>query len=109
MFETRLEQELAEAGRRIEALLEDRSRVIAAAESSNVDDEHDPEGATIAFEREQLAALIARAETTRQEVQDALDRVADGSFGICAVCDRPIDPARLDARPWASTCVGCVP
>ncbi len=78
-----------------------------ASRDSNADDEHDAEGATIAFERSQVDALVRQAEAHLEEITAALERVADGSYGICAVCGKPIDPARLDARPVARTCVGC--
>ena len=46
--------------------------VVDASESSNADDEHDPEGATIAFERSQLAAQLALARAGVAEVDEAL-------------------------------------
>ena len=42
----------------IDALTREFDEVVAASRSSNADDEHDPEGATIAFERQQVAALL---------------------------------------------------
>ena len=73
------------------------------------DDEHDPEGQTIAYERSQLAALTAHGLTQLGEVEAALQRVAEGTYGTCEVCGRPIDPARLEARPTARTCVEHAP
>ncbi len=79
--------------------------LIEASRDSNADDEHDPEGQTIAFERAQLAAITDQAREHLDEVEAALDRVVDGTYGICQVCREPIDPARLQARPTARTCV----
>lgn len=42
-----------------------------------------------------------------REVQQALRRVGDGSFGVCQSCDEPISTKRLDAIPWAKYCVTC--
>lgn len=42
-----------------------------------------------------------------REVQQALLRVEDGSFGVCQSCDEPISTKRLDAIPWAKYCVAC--
>jgi RNA polymerase-binding transcription factor DksA len=41
------------------------------------------------------------------EVEDALDRIADGSYGTCSACRRPIFVERLLALPTATSCVGC--
>ena len=103
----RLEDERARTTERLERLRGDFLGVVDASRDSNADDEHDPEGATIAFERSQVEALVRQAEVHLEEVAAALERVADGSYGICAVCGKPIDPARLEARPVARTCVGC--
>jgi len=42
---------------------------------------------------------------TLEEVGDALQRIDDGSYGTCAVCEEPIEPARLQAVPWAQYCL----
>jgi len=42
-----------------------------------------------------------------REVQAALRRVQHGSYGVCAACEEPISPKRLDAVPWAKFCVKC--
>jgi len=41
------------------------------------------------------------------EVQIALRRIATGTFGICVDCDENINPKRLAALPWASSCIAC--
>jgi DnaK suppressor protein len=78
-----------------------------ASRSSNADDEHDPEGTTIAYERAQLTAVLAATRRRIGELEVALQRLASGSYGVCEVCGQPIPAARLDARPTARTCVGC--
>ena len=80
---------------------------MAASRSSNADDEHDPEGATIAFERQQLAALLDQARRRLADVEAALERRAAGRYGVCENCGRPIAPERLAARPAARTCIDC--
>ena len=76
-------------------------------ESSNADDEHDPEGATIAFERTQLSVQIANARAAVDEVEVALARAREGTYGTCQSCGQPIGAARLEARPAATTCITC--
>ena len=102
-----LEQMRADTVAQIAALTAEFDAVVAASASSNADDEHDPEGATIAFERQQLVALLDQARRRLTDVDAALERVAAGEYGRCEVCARPIAPARLRARPTARTCVGC--
>jgi DnaK suppressor protein len=85
----------------------DHARLIEAAQASNADDEHDPEGATIAFEREQLTAMLTRARQTKVELELALTDVDRGSYGVCERCERPIDPARLEVRPHTRLCIDC--
>ena len=102
-----LERERDEVTRRLAALTEDYEGVVAASRDTNADDEHDPEGATIAFERAQVDAMVREARHHLAEIDAALVRVADGSYGICEVCGQPIPSGRLEARPTSRTCVGC--
>ena len=100
-----LQRLLDENAEQLAALERQRAEVVAASVDSNADDEHDPEGATIAFERQQLAALTSQLLRTRQELQAAVD---DGAaYGTCRSCGRDIGVERLAARPFARTCVRC--
>ena len=85
----------------------DLHALFEASRSSNADDEHDPEGSTIAYERAQLTAVLDAARRHLADVGDALDRLDAGSYGVCEVCGGPIPVARLEVRPFARTCVGC--
>jgi len=91
----------------VAAMEADLAAMMAASEDSNADDEHDPEGATIAFERQQLAALLAQAQARVGDVDRALGQLGDGSYGVCERCGRPIGAERLQARPSARTCIDC--
>jgi DnaK suppressor protein len=108
---TRPEQRLAQlrsaAGQRIADLRAELDDVIASASSTTGDDEHDPEGATIAFERAQTQALLDAANQQVREVDAALARLAAGDYGSCVRCRRPIAAERLAARPTATHCVAC--
>ena len=92
---------------RITALRREFQGIVDAAADANADDEHDPEGATIAFERAQVAGLLAAAEEHLADLDAALTRLAEGRYGICERCGRPIAAARLAARPAARTCIAC--
>jgi DnaK suppressor protein len=93
--------------REIATMERDHAGLIEASRSSNADDEHDPEGATIAFERAQLSALLDGARRRVAELNEALERLDAGTYGVCEVCGNPIPAERLAARPAARTCVGC--
>ena len=86
-------------------LTDEMAGLIAASRDSNADDEHDPEGQTIAYERSQLAAMIRRARAHLDEVDAAFARVAAGRYGLCEVCQGPVGQERLEVRPTARTCI----
>ena len=85
----------------------DGDAVRADRADQTADDEHDPEGSTLSGEWQRIEALRRSAASERAEVDAALDRVAAGTYGVCVVCGRAIPAARLEARPFATTCVGC--
>jgi DnaK suppressor protein len=105
--EERLADERAATTAQLAGLRRDFVGMVDASEASNADDEHDPEGATIGFERAQLAALIAQAERRLVDLDRALEQVRAGSYGTCETCGGAIGPARLEARPQARTCIAC--
>ncbi|KQS22452.1 TraR/DksA C4-type zinc finger protein [Frigoribacterium sp. Leaf186] len=100
---TTRDEALTLAGR----LLVDMEAVAAAREGANVDDEHDPEGSTIAYERSQLDAVRRSALERAADAEAALARLADGTFGRCERCSARIGEARLEARPTARLCIDC--
>jgi DnaK suppressor protein len=57
------------------------------------------QGTSEAFEESSIESQ------TLEEVQDALRRIEDGSYGKCTVCGREITPARLEAVPWTPYCL----
>jgi RNA polymerase-binding transcription factor DksA len=71
------------------------------------DDEHDPEGVTIASQRAQLQGLLTGARRDLAAVERAVERLADGSYGRCVRCGDDIGEARLEALPAAETCIAC--
>lgn len=90
--------------RRLDASFAD---IVDAARDSNWDDEHDTEGGTIAAERSMVGSFAATSRQHLNEIDRALARLDDGSYGICVACARPIAEGRLEARPTATTCVAC--
>jgi DnaK suppressor protein len=92
---------------RLAALERDFNGIVEAAGQANADDEHDPEGATIAFERQHIAALLSQARDQLSQVDEAIARLEAGRYGACENCGRPIGAERLAARPTATTCIDC--
>ncbi len=103
----RLSAERQAALRRLAVLEREFAGIVEAAGQANTDDEHDPEGATIAFERQHVAALLGQARERLAEIDAALGRLDDGGYGRCHRCGGPIGAERLAVRPSATTCVGC--
>ncbi|MCU1499671.1 MAG: TraR/DksA family transcriptional regulator [Acidimicrobiales bacterium] len=97
-----------ETVQQLSSLTRDFDDIVAGSEHVNTDDEHDPEGATVAFERAQVAALRASAQRRLAALDDALRRLDEGTYGVCTVCGRPIGAERLAAVPGTDTCVDCV-
>jgi len=55
-----------------------------------------------------LDLTLERSERRRlEEVEEALERLAKGTYGVCANCHQPIDPSRLTAIPWTRWCHDC--
>jgi len=92
---------------RLAALERELRGIIESSGPAGTDDEHDPEGATIAYERQYVAALIDQAREHLARIDAAAARLAEGSYGRCERCGRPIGAARLAARPVATTCMSC--
>lgn len=102
-------------------LLEERERVVHAIEhlhqetAGSIEDEgeeiqsdnHLGDMATITFDREMSYTLEENAEHVLEEIDSALRRIEDGTFGICADCGQPIAEGRLEAIPYATKCVDC--
>ena len=102
-------------------LLEERARVEAAITSlrashpGSLDDEveeisagtdnHVGDTATATLGREIDYTLGENSEHVLSEINVALKRIEDGTYGTCAACGNEIAPARLEAYPWASLCI----
>jgi len=97
----------ARAAEQVAALEEQWASLVAASEDSNADDEHDPEGATIGFERAQLTAVLDAARARLAALDEALARVDAGTYGVCERCGGPIGDERLAALPSTRRCIAC--
>lgn len=102
-----LDAEESDTRRLIASLSSDIKDLSAAREGDNSDDEHDPEGATLAFERSQADTLLRQSKERLSDIAEAVARLENGTFGICVSCGKPIPEVRLEVRPYAQTCVAC--
>lgn len=107
VVEARLEHERRTVLTTLERLRLDHADFVVASRDSNADDEHDPEGATIAFERAQVETLLRDATHRLDELEAARARLRAGTYGTCERCGQPIAAGRLEARPAARRCVDC--
>ncbi len=81
--------------------------IVEATSDVATDDEHDVEGHTIAWERQQIAALVDETRITLADIAAAERRLDEGTYGICTMCGRAIAEGRLEALPASPTCVNC--
>ena len=104
---SRLRREQESAARLLASLTRDFDGIVEASADSNADDEHDPEGATIAFERSQVSTMVEQTRARLADVESAIDRLEQGTYGVCETCGAQIPEGRLEARPVARTCMPC--
>jgi DnaK suppressor protein len=91
----------------IARLIDDLDSFTDARKDGATDDEHDPEGPTLAFERSQSTAILEQTRQHFAQIESAMLRLDDGSFGVCATCGKDIPFARLEVRPYSTQCVNC--
>ena len=68
-------------------------------------DQHPADIGTETFEREKDLSILEQVEAQLRDVERAMTRVDDGTYGICEACGRPIDAARRGARPATRFCL----
>ena len=59
------------------------------------------------YERELSMNIVSSEQEILYQIDDALKRIDDGSYGICTQCNKPITMSRLKAVPYASMCIAC--
>lgn len=108
-FKTRLLEE-RERTRKAIAYLHEENRATTedeARELSGGVDNHLADIATHTYDRELDSTLESSEEVHLAHVESALERIEEGTYGVCANCGKPIQPERLEAMPWVTLCIDC--
>lgn len=97
-----------------EKLTAERERLIGELEQFQVTGHqnlgystHMADDASAAFDQARDLALHSNLKRSLQQVEEALERLDNGAYGVCESCGQPIDPARLEALPHAARCLDC--
>ncbi len=105
-MKARLEAKRAELQESITGLTEAHPELVGPVEAK--EGPRDFEDVAVDFlEIQQEQSLLVNQQALLQEVEDALKRIEEGTYGKCASCGRPIPEKRLEAIPWAARDVKC--
>lgn len=107
LVDHRMNAERCSTLHRIASLTRQFDAIVESSAFTTNDDEHDPEGATVAFERAQIGALRAQAQEDLVALDRAVERLLDGTYGLCERCGQAIAQERLAALPAVRTCITC--
>ena len=103
-------QHLSEERERLEAVraeyadLHNTSEQASLGELSNLD-QHQADIGTETFDRERDLSLLEQVEAELADIEHALERLEEGTYGTCEACGKPIGDERLEAVPAARFCL----
>ena len=107
-FARRLDDERVRLESVLRELEEEREKArLAETSSERSADPNSVEGSSMVFEYEKELSVAQNAEDLLLKVKQAERRLRGGTYGLCEVCGEPIPVARLEALPYATTCVRC--
>lgn len=109
VFRRLLEEERARLLEELEAM-EEHTPEVEDQVGMDIGGGYDEDLADVAsstFEREKGLALESSVQQILAQVEEALARIEDGTYGICVRCGNPIDSARLKVLPYATLCISC--
>lgn len=104
---THVLEQLIRLDEQIASLSRSFDDIVDGAELTSTDDEHDPEGSTIAFERALVSSLLRQAVDDRAAMRIADERIGQTGYGVCENCTGFIGVERLLALPSAQRCITC--
>jgi DnaK suppressor protein len=104
---SQLEGDRERTGMLIDTITDEMGAIVTARRDTATDDEHDPEGPTLAFERSQSSAILGQSQQHLAEIDAAIARMDAGRYGLCKSCGNEIALGRLQVRPQAALCISC--
>src|ERR1700693_3037997 len=103
---SRLQEKKAELEQNMSDLTEAHPTPVSSIEA--IGGQHDTgDIATDSVEMEDEKLIYINEQTLLTQVNNALQRMEDGTYGLCQECGQPIEPKRLEALPWAERCMRC--
>ena len=106
-FKQRLLDERRRAQEALDYIHEENRSQLEDEREEIQSDNHPGDMATSTFDRELDATLEGNEERLLQAIDAALQRIEDGTYGICQNCGQPIGEERLEALPWTTRCIDC--
>ncbi|TFD23115.1 TraR/DksA family transcriptional regulator [Cryobacterium lyxosi] len=106
-FDQALRDQRALTVTELNRLAESLTSVREARSDGSADDEHDPEGPTLSGEWSRIVGVHGEFNEKVAAIDRSLARIADGSYGTCIRCGKPIGAARLSALLTAELCIDC--
>ena len=102
----RLEEERVELDTQLTTIVEDSFAVTQSDLSGDVElDDESADAGTATFEREKDLSIENNVRDLLQKIDRALKRMDDGTYGICDICGKPIEKARVKALPYVDLCI----
>ncbi len=105
--EDKIQELEAERARTVEEIAHLREQLQEEIEPASATDEDSADAAAAIYERGKVISLIQNREDRLRSLDEAIDRVRKGLYGICKNCGAEIDPERLMIMPETSLCVRC--
>ena len=103
-----METDIRLAHQALQTYLEQLTYSRQLSESVHIQQLADPADMTQeASARDVAAQILDRESALVRRIRSAMDRISEGSYGICLECEDEIAPKRLKAVPWAELCINC--
>jgi RNA polymerase-binding transcription factor len=103
---TRLEEERVELATQLTTIVEDTFATTQSDLSGDVGlDDESADAGTATFEREKDLSIENNVRDLLQKIERALRRMDEGTYGVCDICGKPIEKARIKALPYVDLCI----